>query len=58
VALNEDEKREFLALVDDINAGVGRRGNARRVLGRLRMRAFVEKHGKEACDEVFAKTIE
>jgi len=49
--LTKKQFEEFENLVEDVSSRV----NATRVMARLRMRAFVAKHGKEACDLAFKK---
>jgi hypothetical protein len=42
-------RREFLKLVDEVNSHY----NGTRVIGRLKLRTFIDKHGREACDEFY-----
>lgn len=53
--LSKSERQEFLRLVDNVNSPT----NGVRVIGRLRMRTFVDKHGEDVCkafyDEYSAK---
>jgi len=49
--LTKKQFEEFENLVEDVSSHV----NATRVMARLRMRAFVVKHGKAACDLAFKK---
>lgn len=46
----EEELREFDRLVDDVSS----RNQLTRIDARLKMTAFVEEHGKEKCDAMFA----
>jgi len=46
---------EMLAEFDDLTWMVSSRDQVERITGRTRMNAFVEKHGKEVCDAMWAK---
>lgn len=50
-ALTDLQYAKFVELVN----GVSSQNNGTRVLARLDMRRFVEKHGKEVCDRAFEK---
>jgi hypothetical protein len=56
--LSKKQFERFEDLVNDVSLPSGRFTNGRRVIGRLRMREFVEKHGTEACDVAFKKIME
>lgn len=49
--LTPKQKLIFHTLVN----GVGSAGQLTRIRARLNLSAFVEKHGKEACDKAFAE---
>lgn len=46
----KEELKEFDTLIDDVSS----RDQMRRISGRIEMNKFVEKHGKEKCDAMFA----
>jgi hypothetical protein len=46
----EEEIKEFDRLLGE----TGSRNQLERIIGRLDMTKFVEKHGKEKCDAMFA----
>lgn len=50
ITWTEEELREFDSLVD----GVSSRSNLERIAARIDMNKFVEQHGKEKCDAMFA----
>lgn len=48
--LAPNARREFLRLVDKVSSRI----NVDRVVGRLQMTRFIDKHGRAACDEFYA----
>lgn len=54
VEWTEEEMREFENLVD----GASSRHQLERIHSRMHMPAFIEKHGREKCDAMFAVLTE
>lgn len=50
-ALTDLQYAKFVELVDKVSS----QNNGVRVIARIDMRQFVEKHGKEVCDRAFEK---
>lgn len=50
-ALTAEQYAKFVKLVRDVSS----QNNGVRVIARIDMRQFVEKHGKASCDRAFEK---
>lgn len=48
-----EELAEFDRLIEDCDS----KSNGVRVIGRINMRAFIEKHGKEKCDAMWVHLL-